>query len=52
MRGDIRGEMRGEPTSAHDTCRLETEYGSVDVALETQLATLQAAWRNAEPVAA
>lgn len=37
-------EVRGDPACAEDACRLETAEGSVDVALETQLARLAAAW--------
>jgi flagellar biosynthesis/type III secretory pathway protein FliH len=37
-------ELRIDATCAEDACRLETEHGSVDVALESQLARLAAAW--------
>jgi type III secretion system HrpE/YscL family protein len=37
-------EMRGDPACAPDTCRIETEHGSVDASLEAQLERLAAAW--------
>lgn len=40
-------EVRGDAALAADDCRLETEYGSVDVSLESQLARLAAAWGSA-----
>jgi len=40
-------DVRGDADCAPDTCRLETEHGTVDVALEIQLAHLEAAWRQA-----
>jgi flagellar biosynthesis/type III secretory pathway protein FliH len=44
----LRFELRGDPGCAVDACRIETEHGSVDVALETQLARLAAAWSGSE----
>jgi flagellar biosynthesis/type III secretory pathway protein FliH len=40
----LRCEVRGEPTCAPDTCRLETEHGTIDASLEAQLARLADAW--------
>jgi flagellar biosynthesis/type III secretory pathway protein FliH len=40
----LRCEVRADPSLAPDGCRLETERGSVDVSLESQLARLAAAW--------
>jgi type III secretion protein L len=40
----LRCEVRADPSLALDGCRLETELGSVDVSLESQLARLAAAW--------
>jgi flagellar biosynthesis/type III secretory pathway protein FliH len=40
----LRCEVRGDSSCTLDACRLETEHGSVDVALEAQLARLAAAW--------
>ena len=40
----LRFEVRGDPACAHDTCRVETEHGSVDASLEGQLARLAKAW--------
>jgi flagellar biosynthesis/type III secretory pathway protein FliH len=40
----LRCEVRADPTAARDSCRLETEHGSVDAALQAQLARLEAAW--------
>ncbi|NRF67256.1 hypothetical protein HLB44_09700 [Aquincola sp. S2] len=37
-------EVRADPQCAPDGCRLETEHGSVDVALEAQLARLAEVW--------
>jgi flagellar biosynthesis/type III secretory pathway protein FliH len=37
-------EVRADPRMAVDGCRLQTEHGSVDVALEAQLARLAEAW--------
>lgn len=37
-------EVRADAQCAPDACRLETEHGSVDVALEAQLARLAQAW--------
>ena len=42
--GALRCEVRADPAAARGTCRLETEHGSVDAALEAQLARLEAAW--------
>ncbi len=39
-----RFDVRGDPACAPDTCRIETEYGSVDASLEAQLERLAAAW--------
>jgi type III secretion system HrpE/YscL family protein len=39
-----RCEVRGDPACPIDTCRIETELGSVDASLEAQLARLAAAW--------
>jgi flagellar biosynthesis/type III secretory pathway protein FliH len=41
---DLHWEVRGDAACALDACRLETSHGSVDVALEPQLARLAAAW--------
>jgi type III secretion system HrpE/YscL family protein len=35
------GDVRADPHCAADTCRLETEHGSVDASLSTQLEQLQ-----------
>ncbi|EHR71423.1 type III secretion apparatus protein, HrpE/YscL family [Burkholderiales bacterium JOSHI_001] len=35
------GELRADPNCAPDTCRLETDHGSVDASLSTQLEQLQ-----------
>lgn len=40
----VRCELRADPACGFDSCRLETAEGSVDIALETQLARLAAAW--------
>lgn len=45
--GGLRCEVRADPTAARDSCRLETEHGNVDAALEAQLARLEAAWAQA-----
>ncbi len=42
--GTLRLEVRSDPGGDIDGCRLETAEGRVDVALETQLARLAAAW--------
>ncbi|HSW05251.1 MAG TPA: FliH/SctL family protein [Aquabacterium sp.] len=47
--GGLRFEVRADPACAVDACRLETEHGSVDVALEAQLARLAAAWGGIQP---
>jgi len=41
-------EVRGDDRCAADDCRIETELGSADASLETQLARLAAAWGVAE----
>lgn len=38
-------EVHGDAACAPDGCRLETEHGCVDAALEAQLARLEQAWR-------
>lgn len=48
----LRCEVRSDPSLAPDGCRLETEHGSVDVSLESQLARLAAAWGAADVEAA
>jgi flagellar biosynthesis/type III secretory pathway protein FliH len=40
----LRFEVRGDPACGHDSCRIETELGSVDASLCAQLARLAAAW--------
>ena len=35
------GEVRADPNCSPDTCRLETDHGSVDASLSTQLEQLQ-----------
>lgn len=40
----LRIEVRGDAACARDACRIETEHGSVDASLETQLARLATAW--------
>ncbi len=40
----LRCEVRGDPALGAEACRLETADGSLDVALDTQLARLAAAW--------
>lgn len=42
--GASRYELRADPGLAPDGCRIETEHGSVDVSLSTQLDRLAAAW--------
>jgi flagellar biosynthesis/type III secretory pathway protein FliH len=37
-------EVRADPTCALDSCRIETELGSVDASLDAQLARLADAW--------
>lgn len=44
-----RYELRCDPSCARDTCRLETEHGSVDASLEAQLSRLAEAWSGASP---
>lgn len=39
-----RFDVRGDPAVGRDTCRIETEHGSVEAALEAQLQRLGAAW--------
>jgi flagellar biosynthesis/type III secretory pathway protein FliH len=41
----LRCEVRSDPSCARDSCRVETEHGSIDASLEAQLARLEAAWR-------
>jgi type III secretion system HrpE/YscL family protein len=48
----LRCEVRADPSLALDGCRLETEHGSVDISLESQLARLAAAWGAADIEAA
>jgi len=48
----LRCEVRSDASLALDGCRLETEHGSVDVSLESQLARLAAAWGAADVEAA
>jgi type III secretion system HrpE/YscL family protein len=48
----LRCEVRADPSLELDGCRLETEHGSVDVSLESQLARLTAAWGAADVEAA
>ena len=40
----LRFEVRGDPACAPDTCRVETEHGTVDASLEGQLTRLAKAW--------
>jgi flagellar biosynthesis/type III secretory pathway protein FliH len=40
----LRCEVRGEATCPPDTCRLETEHGTIDASLEAQLTRLADAW--------
>jgi flagellar biosynthesis/type III secretory pathway protein FliH len=40
----LRCEVRADAACAPDTCRLETEHGTVDASLEAQLARLAQAW--------
>jgi flagellar biosynthesis/type III secretory pathway protein FliH len=37
-------ELRADPACALDSCRIETEFGSVDASLEAQLSRLAHAW--------
>ena len=41
-------ELRADPACAPDTCRIETEFGSVDASLNAQLARLADAWGVSE----
>ncbi len=43
-RPSLRCEVRGDASCARDTCRIETEHGSVDASLEAQLARLAGVW--------
>lgn len=40
----LRFEVRGDPACARDTCRIDTEHGTVDASLEGQLARLAKVW--------
>jgi len=40
----LRCEVRGDAACTIDTCRLETEHGTVDASLDAQLARLAEAW--------
>jgi flagellar biosynthesis/type III secretory pathway protein FliH len=40
----LRCEVRGDAACAPDTCRLETEHGTVDASLDAQLRRLAEAW--------
>jgi flagellar biosynthesis/type III secretory pathway protein FliH len=40
----LRFEVRADAACAPDTCRLETEHGTVDASLDAQLARLAQAW--------
>jgi flagellar biosynthesis/type III secretory pathway protein FliH len=39
-------EVRGDAACARDTCRIETEHGSVDASLNVQLERIEQAWRQ------
>jgi flagellar biosynthesis/type III secretory pathway protein FliH len=41
-------ELRADPVCALDSCRIETEFGSVDASLDAQLARLAQAWGVAD----
>jgi len=41
-------ELRADPACALDSCRIETEFGSVDASLDAQLSRLAQAWGVAE----
>ena len=41
-------ELRADPACASDSCRIETEFGSVDASLNAQLSRLAQAWGVAE----
>jgi flagellar biosynthesis/type III secretory pathway protein FliH len=41
-------ELRADPACALDSCRIETEFGSVDASLNAQLARLADAWGVSE----
>lgn len=41
-------DLRGDPACALDSCRIETEFGSVDASLDAQLTRLAQAWGVAE----
>jgi len=43
---DAAFEVRGDAACTRDTCRIETEHGSVDASLEGQLVRLAAAWES------
>ena len=40
----LRCEVRGDAACDPDTCRLETEHGTVDASVDAQLARLAQAW--------
>lgn len=42
--GALRCEVRGDAACERTACRIETEHGSVDASLDTQLARLAQAW--------
>ncbi|HJW10482.1 MAG TPA: FliH/SctL family protein, partial [Albitalea sp.] len=44
---DPRYALRADPACARDTCRIETEHGSVDASLAAQLERLSLAWSSA-----
>jgi type III secretion system HrpE/YscL family protein len=39
-----RFDIQPDPDQASDTCRIETEHGSIDASLEAQLSRLASAW--------
>jgi type III secretion system HrpE/YscL family protein len=41
-------ELRSDPACAPDSCRIETEFGSIDASLNAQLGRLAQAWGVAE----
>jgi flagellar biosynthesis/type III secretory pathway protein FliH len=40
----LRCEVRGDASCTADTCRIETEHGTIDASLDAQLARLADAW--------
>jgi flagellar biosynthesis/type III secretory pathway protein FliH len=44
-----RFDVRADAACARDTCRLETEHGSIDASLDEQLARLEKAWASLGP---